>query len=48
MVELEDTTIQMHQIVRSYRVQQGAGWTLWQEDGRSSPRMSYFKVSLLD
>ncbi len=48
MVELEDSMVQMHQIVRSIRIQQGAGWTPWQEDGRSSSRMSYFMVSLLD
>ena len=45
---LRDTTIQMNQIIRSLRVQQGAGWSAWQEDGRSSPRISYFMVSLLD
>ncbi len=48
MVELEDSMVQMYQVVRSYRVQEGSGWTLWQEDGRSTGRMSYFMVSLLD
>jgi len=48
MAVLQDTTIQMHQIIRGFRIQQGAGWSPWQEDGRSSPRMSYFMVSLLD
>ncbi len=46
--ELQDTTIQMHQIIRDSRVQQGTGWSPWQEDGRSSPRLSYFMISLLD
>ena len=48
MAVLKDTTIQMHQIIRDLRIQQGAGWSLWVEDGRSSPRMSYFMISLLD
>jgi len=48
MIELEDSIFQMHQIVRSYRIQQGAGWTQWVEDGRSYARMSFFMVSLLD
>ncbi len=48
VAELQDTTIQMHQVVRSTREQQGAGWSPWQEDGRSSPRLSYFMISLLD
>jgi hypothetical protein len=46
--ELRDTTMQMYQLVRDVRVQQGAGWSAWVEDGRSSPRLSYFMVSLLD
>ena len=46
--ELQDTTLQMHQVIRLFRVQQGAGWSAWQEDGRSSPRLAYFMVSLLD
>jgi len=45
---LQDTTYQMHQVVRSTRTQQGAGWLPWKEDGRSSPRLSYFMISLLD
>ena len=48
MAELRDTTVQMYQIVRAVRAQQGAGWTSWTEDGRSSPRISYFMVALLD
>ncbi len=48
MAVLKDTTIQMHQVIRDLRIQQGAGWSAWAEDGRSSPRMSYFMVSLLD
>ena len=48
MAVLDDTTIQMYQVVRSTRVQQGTGWSAWTEDGRSSPRLSYFMISLLD
>lgn len=48
IAELQDTTFQMHQVVRSTRVQQGIGWLPWMEDGRSSPRLSYFMISLLD
>lgn len=48
MAVLRDTTIQMYEIIRDFRIQQGAGWSLWQEDGRSSPRLSYFMISLLD
>lgn len=45
---LQDSTVQMYQVTRSTRTQQGAGWSAWQEDGRSSPRLSYFMISLLD
>ena len=48
IAETQDSTIQMHQVVRSTRTQQGAGWSSWTEDGRSSPRLSYFMVRLLD
>jgi len=46
-VEVNDSTIQMHQIIRSFRVKEGNKWTKWQEDGRSSGRLSYFMISLL-
>ena len=46
--ELQDSTFQMVQVIRSFRIQQGTGWTPWTEDGRSSPRLSYFMISLLD
>jgi len=45
---LQDTSYQMHQVIRKFRIQQGAGWSAWTEDGRSSPRLSYFMISLLD
>lgn len=47
-VVLADSTVQLYQLRRTVRKDDGKGWTSWSSDGFSPPRLSYFEVSLFD
>ncbi len=46
---IADSTVQLYQLVRETRVENGfGGWTSWAEDGRSPGLLTYFEIELLN